>query len=386
MAATKRKRHGVKAAVAVAVVLILVLLLLTPAVQSFLMDLISSPFQRRYPASATFTLERALTVDANGGEIIGYDFDICEPSTVSQNGYVMQEVTSITYDPQLSFREVRYGHSWVGWNGTSISGEMTRTSTVTYQVIAYTHIWNIDREGSLGASAVPSSLQDMYLHDEWGLRDDNGNVVGWMIDTSSPAIVAASGEIVGNETNVYQVLKDIYDWMTANVRYATDASGGVPQTAVETLQRRAGDCDDQSILFCSLARAAGVPAWLQMGALYISTDNAWGGHGWLQAYIPLASGGGENVTIDVVNKDFLVFRPNRFIEFTDDGSGDHLEDYYYPFFTTFDRSTYQGGAAPEFSEAYERLSYEESSKKVSSGGVYSTEIRTACTGRAPLRR
>jgi hypothetical protein len=237
------------------------------------------------------------------------------------------------------------------------------TYTVTYHVTVYTHIWSVGREASLGVDALPASLKERYLHSEWDGAD------GYKIDIASPAIVAASTGIVGNETNVYQVLRNVYDWMIANVRYSTHPTGGEPQSALETLQARSGDCDDQSILFCSLARAAGVPAWLQMGALYVSADDSWGGHGWLQAYIPLASGGGENVTIDVVNKDFLVFRPNRFVDFTDDGIGAHLSDYYYTFQTTYDRDTY-GSNTPLFGEEYTKLSYIESSKKISQGGVY----------------
>ena len=61
---------------------------------------------------------------------------------------------------------------------------------------------------------------------------------------------------MGNETNSYQVLKSIYDWMTVNIRYPTGSTGGEPQSAVQTLLTKVGDCDDQSILFCSLARAA----------------------------------------------------------------------------------------------------------------------------------
>jgi len=358
-----------KAVVAVVVVVIIVLLLLTPAVQSFLSDLVTSPFRPRYPESTTFSLERSLTVDANGGQVMSYDIDICEPSSMAQNGYIMQNVTAIAYSPSVSFDELRYGNSWVGWDGSSIAGDEVRTYTATYEVTVYTHIWSIDRDASLAVDDVPGSLRSTYLHDEWQVTSSSGKVMGYKIDTTSQSIVTMSKSIVGNETNVYQVLRDIYDWMTANVRYSNHASGE-PQSAAETLQARSGDCDDQSILFCSLARAAGVPAWLQMGALYVSADDSWGGHGWLQAYIPLAAGGGENVTIDVVNKDFLVFQPNRLIDFTDDGVGEHLSDYYYTFQTTFDQHTYAPGSTPLFSEAYTKLSYVESSKKISAGGVY----------------
>ncbi|MDW5564103.1 MAG: transglutaminase-like domain-containing protein [Methanomassiliicoccus sp.] len=369
MERVKRRRPAARAAAMAGVVVIVILVLLIPAVQAFFVDLMTSPFRPRYPESATFTLERSLTVDANGGNIISYDFDICEPVSIVQNGYSIQNVSSVLYSPQVSFHEDRYGYNWVGWNGTSLSGRETTTCSATYQVTVRTHIWSIDRQSSLGIDQVPQGLRDRYLHDEWQATNGPLTAGGYMIDMTSPEVVSTAQAIVGNETNVYQVLKDIYDWMTTNVRYSAAASGGEPQTALETLVTRSGDCDDQSILFCSLARAAGVPAWLQMGALYVSADDSWGGHGWLQAYIPLASGGGENVTIDVVNKDFLVFRPNRFVDFTDDGVGTHLADYYYTFQTTYDRDSYAAGT-PVFSEVYTKLSYEESSKKVSQGGVY----------------
>ena len=358
-----------RAAAAAVVVIVIVLLLLIPAVRSFLGDLITSPFNPRYPETATFSLERSLTVEANGGEIVSYDFDISEPSSIVQNGYYIQNVTSVAYSPGPSFHETRYGQGWVGWNGTALNGSDARTYRVTYEVTVHTHIWSIDQVASGGLEDIPTALKDRFLHDEWGNTGGRSSSEDFKIDMTSPTIVAASRSIVGDETNVYQVLRSIYDWMVQNVRYSTDASGGEPQSAMETLDTRRGDCDDQSILFCSLARAAGVPAWLQMGALYVSADDSWGGHGWLQAYIPLASGG-ENVTIDVVNKDFLVFRPNRFVDFTDDGVGNHLSDYYYTFQTTYDRDTYEGGRTPVFSEAYTKLSYQESNKKISQGGVY----------------
>ena len=364
-----KKRSAVKSVIVIAVVIVLALLLLTPAVQGFLKDLIQSPFQARYPESATFELERRMTIDANGGDVSSYSFDIFEPNNISQNGYRLQNVSSITYSPAVTNRDMKYGQEWVEWNGSGLSGQGTRTFSATYEVTVYTHLWSIDKAASLNVSDIPASLREKYLHDEWKM------------EVTSPEIVAASRSIVGSETNVYQVLRDIYVWMVDNVHYPTAVSNGEPQDSVQTLESRVGDCDDQSILFCSLARAAGVPAWLQMGALFVTAENSWGGHGWLQAYIPLRSGGGENVTIDVVNKDFLVFRPNRFVDFTDDGVASHLSDYYYTFFTTY------RGTSPLYSEEYVKISYEESSKKISQGAVYElADLMQVGTVRAQTRR
>lgn len=100
----------------------------------------------------------------------------------------------------------------------------------------------------------------------------------------------------------------------------------------------------------------------------------------MQAYVPLASGGGENVTIDVVNKDFMVFKSNRFIDFTDDGNGTHLSDYYYTFSTTYDPTSYDDGKVPMYSDEYASLGYMESVKTISRGNTYTIgpELMLAC--------
>jgi hypothetical protein len=69
----KKKRPALKAAIVVSAIIIVALLLLTPAAQGFLRDLVSSPFRERYPASATFTLDRSMLINANGGEAGGGD-------------------------------------------------------------------------------------------------------------------------------------------------------------------------------------------------------------------------------------------------------------------------------------------------------------------------
>ena len=366
----RRRRPALRAVIVIAVIIIVALLLLTPAAQGFLRDLIASPFRERYPASATFTLERSVIIDPNAGEVVGYNVDISVPDTIMQNGYTLQEVTSINYSPSVTTSEVRYGQDWITWDSNETFSGHARELTATFQMTVSTHVWDIDESNSLTISDVPAPLKAQYLNDEW------------KIEMTDPSVVATSKAIVGSETDVYLILKNIYDWMLKNIDYPTFTSSGGPQSASYTLSSGVGDCDDQSILFCALARAAGVPAWLQMGALLVTAENNWGGHGWLQAYVPLAGGGGERVTIDVVNKDFLVFRPNRFVDFTDDGNADHLTDYYSINIISYNSSR----PPPSFTETYTALSYHESSEKITRGTVYSAELLTpAGTARAKIR-
>jgi transglutaminase-like putative cysteine protease len=104
--------------------------------------------------------------------------------------------------------------------------------------------------------------------------------------------------IAGNDTNVLSILSDYVLWVTQNVEYG---SIDVPRFPNETVLGRTGDCDDQANLLIGLCRAAGIPAYLQIGCIYMpvgsSTSNYWEGlwtstltdigwHGWAVVYVP----------------------------------------------------------------------------------------------------
>jgi len=345
---------------------------MSPAVQGIIKDVITSPFKPRYPEEATFTLQRTLTVDANGGTVTNFTLDFPEPMDMVREGRPLQEIIDVHYSSEVT-RTVRYGHNWTVWDVGTLSGSQQRTLTATYQVTARTHIWDIDAASSGNLSDIPLALKEQYLRDEWKMA------------MTDPLVAAQAERLAGDEDNVYLILRSIYDWMRENIDYPSGSWGAMPQDARQTLLTRVGDCDDQAILFCALARAAGVPAWLQLGALYVGIEDSWGGHGWLQAYVPLKDGGGERVVIDTVNGDFLVWRPNRFVEFTDDGSAEHLIDYYFIYYGVFNDKSYPGGGEPEFEDRYEAISYEASNRKVSQGTVFELGVRPPGMCLVPIR-
>lgn len=365
-----RDRSGIAfALVVIGVLVIVVILLMTPAVQNLIKGLFEN--QEQYPEYAVFSLERTLEVDANGGTILNLTLDVPRPFDISENGYDLQEVQHVTYAPTYSSSENRYGVPWTMWDEGMIEGQDTYSVSIRYDMKVSTHIWNFASQDIGNVSDIPVSLEEAYLHDEW------------KIISSASSIQSRSESIVGDEKNVYVIIESIYEWVTHNIHYPTVSGDSDPQTSVETLQSRVGDCDDQAILFSALARAAGVPAWVQLGAMYNEIEDQWGGHGWVQAYLPLKSGGGANVTIDTVNGDFLVWKPNRFADFTDDGNGDHLRDYYYTFYCTYEPGSYPSGIDPVYSEDFVALSYEESSNKVSKSDFVMTAM-SSDTGRSLL--
>ena len=336
-----------KSILAVAVIIVVIILLLNPAVQGILRSVFIDPFQESYPESSTFTLERTLTIDAQGGTVFNHTMEVPVPKNMWMDGESLQQVITTSTQPNSTV-ETRYGVDWMRWESEGPSFSGTRSVTITYEMKISTYMWDISSTMSGDVGAIPQELNDRYLGDEWRIIVDD------------PSIRQMAASIVDTD-NVLDALRSIYDWIRANIDYASTEI--LPHTSVQTLSSGMGDCDDQAVLFCALSRASGIPAWLQLGFLYDSHSQAWGGHGWVQTYIPLDQGG-MKVTLDTVNDDFLVWRSNRFSDFTDDGNASHLEDYYYSFHCSYDPDTYPEGETPTFDQSLESITYQESEERV----------------------
>jgi transglutaminase-like putative cysteine protease len=354
---------GLKIAVILLVILLVAIILVAPSVQNAIAQFLLSPFQEKTPKYVTYRMERALSVDANGGKVESFTLDIPLPRHSQGDGYSLQQVLSVTASPHGD-QVLKYGNEWMQWDHGSLVGTQTYVVYVSYQIRVDAYKWEIDEQSAATIDDIPVSVSDSYLHDEWATNE------GWMIDTTSPALTQKAQEIVGGETNVYVVLQRIYQWTIENVGYVSVDRSGIPKTSEQTLGSMVGDCDDQAMLFCSLARASGVPAWLQLGALYDKSHDDWFGHGWVQAFVPLKDGSSEIVVIDTVNHDFMRWIPNRIMEYTDDGNGDHLSDFYYSFNYYFDESTYLPGQGPMYEESYISIEHSESPETVTLGSLF----------------
>ena len=158
-----------------------------------------------------------------------------------------------------------------------------------------------------------------------------------MINPSAPEIRSLAHSLADDKPDVYSKAKAIFDYMVKNFNYSTPEQmnwvkqkyGGLPKHAIVTLKDKWGDCDEQSMLYISLLRALGIPARMEMGALYDYQTNEWGGHAWVEVYIPSGNGEGYWYNVDVVNDEFLIRDANRLTTWIDDGNGEHLDDFYH---------------------------------------------------------
>jgi hypothetical protein len=100
------------------------------------------------------------------------------------------------------------------------------------------------------------------------------------VQSDHPDVVARARQIVGSRTNLYERALAIHDWVHANVRKEPTVS--LP-SALDVLRRLAGDCNEHTYLFVALARAAGVPAKIEVGIVYHA--EAFYYHAWPAAYV-----------------------------------------------------------------------------------------------------
>ncbi|MCX6650362.1 MAG: transglutaminase domain-containing protein [Methanomassiliicoccales archaeon] len=343
------KRRAGKALLVVAVLLIVVFLLLLPPTQDLLRKYLVDPFSTQYPEGVEMEVSLTMTIDANGGHITSYRLDLPLPVDQFSDGVRQQDVTSIITAPHYDQLLDAGGANMMVWEGDDLYSE--RTITFTVNLTQTLHAWDLDEDTVMDKDEISLATRDRYLSDEW------------KIVVNDPAIADLRQDVVGNETNVYLIARSIYDWIVNNVDYPEQTTNDIPKSSLQTLNDLEGDCDDQSILFCALARSAGVPAWIQLGAIYDRSAGTMGGHGWVQMCMPTDEGD-VNVTIDIVNRNFLVWMPNLFCEYTDDGNGTALEDFYHPISITYDPSSYAPGETPQFISSWEVLSYKESDEKV----------------------
>ncbi len=266
------------------------------------------PGFQTFPETADFTILRELGLTATTNSL-HYSIDIPKPFHIPG----IHERIGLITEPLPSSVFVKSEQEWMKWEADVPLGG-TASISITYHMKLTSTLWEVDAGDSATVSNIPAAY-DKYLGKEWKIDPTDANVVD------------LAGRIVGTEQNVYKILLKIFQWMDDNLEYKVERSAE-PNYCYETLAAMAGDCDDQSILLASLARAVGVPVWLNLGIIYDPVRNYWGGHGWNNVYIPLKDGEYVIATVDIVNDQFLFRDPYHVSDYIDNGDGDELKEYY----------------------------------------------------------
>jgi hypothetical protein len=322
------------------------------------------------PDSVEFSVERVFTIESD--DYLEYSLFIPIPQNLQIDGEDAQILKDFEQSPKYTELGGDRNSQWV-WSDTLEDGGKSEIKII-YHFNNAKISWDIsiEKAGTIDdIQRFTPNLYSRYSGDAWPVAnyqdndnvdsdndgildtkdvDDNGDRIPekYRIEPSNPEIrdllieilvgehLVPSGASISDlgDLNVYRVVKAIYDHIDDTCKYPTEQEmyddskkyGGYPKWATGTYSDRRGDCDDQSILFISLCRAAGIPSMLEIGALYDVQMNRWEGHGWANVFIPYKEKyhddkGTTHVTpmVDIVNDIFLFRDPNRFSEWVDDG-------------------------------------------------------------------
>jgi hypothetical protein len=113
------------------------------------------------------------------------------------------------------------------------------------------------------------------------------------LQTDHPEIRALAAAILAGETNGYRAAVKLKDWVHREIDKQPTVS--IPN-ALEVLRTKRGDCNEHTVLFNALARAAGIPAKTVVGVVYLR--GAFYYHAWSEIWL------GEWVSLDAVLDQF----------------------------------------------------------------------------------
>jgi hypothetical protein len=113
------------------------------------------------------------------------------------------------------------------------------------------------------------------------------------LQADHPNIRALTAKILNGEIDSYRAAVKIKDWVYKEI--AKQPTVSIPN-ALEVLQTKKGDCNEHTVLFNALARAAGIPAKTVVGIVYLR--GAFYYHAWSEIWL------GEWISLDSVLNQF----------------------------------------------------------------------------------
>ena len=101
-----------------------------------------------------------------------------------------------------------------------------------------------------------------------------------IINSEHPRIQTLAQEIASKQRSASAKIDDLVSWVSANIKSeAVDAF-----TALDVLESRRGECQGQSFLYTSLARAVGIPTKVVNGLVYSEEHGGFLYHTWAESW------------------------------------------------------------------------------------------------------
>ncbi len=103
-----------------------------------------------------------------------------------------------------------------------------------------------------------------------------------LVQSDHPRLRAAAAAAVAGATDLWDKAQRLNRWVHENVAKETVVS--LP-SALDVLASREGDCNEHTVLFTALARAAGVPCRMAVGLVWSEELEAFGYHAWPEVWV-----------------------------------------------------------------------------------------------------
>ncbi|MBI4565796.1 MAG: transglutaminase domain-containing protein [Planctomycetes bacterium] len=101
------------------------------------------------------------------------------------------------------------------------------------------------------------------------------------VQSDDPDIRRKANEIVGDERDALKAARKLAGWVHEHIRKKSlDVAAA---SAKEVFRDGEGDCSEHAVLLTAMLRAAGIPAKVCGGYLYVR--GMWGGHAWSSAWV-----------------------------------------------------------------------------------------------------
>ena len=124
-------------------------------------------------------------------------------------------------------------------------------------------------------TTIPPSVPGQIPPDDGGL--DAFLASDAFVQTHHAKIQATARQIIGAEPDRWQRALRIYEWVYANIEKVPVLS--IP-SALDVLETGEGDCNEHTVLFAALARAAGVPTRIAIGLTWSDEFGGFYYHAW----------------------------------------------------------------------------------------------------------
>jgi transglutaminase-like putative cysteine protease len=103
-----------------------------------------------------------------------------------------------------------------------------------------------------------------------------------LAQSAHPKIIAAALEAVGDVTDPWQKALALYKWVYAHIEKTPVVS--LP-SALEVLEARKGDCNEHTVLYVAMARAAGIPSRIALGIVWSEELQGFYYHAWPEVHV-----------------------------------------------------------------------------------------------------